>query len=524
MSHARDIATAVARQLQADGFIGVFAGGCVRDGFLGVEPKDFDVATNATPERIKQIFAADTCLFVGEAFGVIVVVREGVQVEVATLRNDGQHGDGRRPDSVVFVTGADPLVALREDAARRDLTINAMFFDPVSEELYDFFGGREDIKNRVIRSVGDPVQRFMEDRLRMMRVVRFAAKLGFRVDAALLKALKRCARDLRPGGIVAWERISVEMQGILTSKAPVVGLDLLMETGLMKEILSEALELKGFRGFQDPYWHPERFAWTHTKMVVNASATEEGIAAILAKFADEQFIIDGIKTSLGSFPLRLALLLHDIAKARTQSWHVTRRTHGWLRHILPYRVKVSNRGHAEMGAEMAGAICRRLKLPNEVTDRVKEIVLLHMQMHDFNDPAIKRSKLVKLMQRASIFDLIVMQHCDSMGTGRPKADRDASSLMAFYLNTLVTMRNDPVASRRPGAEAIVNGKHIIAAGFKAGRIIGVIKEAALEAQFAGEFTDEVGGLAWLQERIEFFRAADVTTSPKAPVPQRSHCC
>ncbi len=525
MSHARNIAAAVAMQLKANGFIGVFAGGCVRDRFLGVEPKDYDVATNATPAQIKAIFANDTCLFVGESFGVIVVVREKVQVEVATLRNDGQHGDGRKPDSVVFLTDSDPMVALKGDAARRDLTINAMFEDPETGEIFDFFGGQEDLRNRIIRSVGDPSQRFNEDRLRMLRVVRFAAKLGFSVDAKLRAALKKHAVDLKPGVIVSWERIAVELQGILTSKAPVVGLKLMLDSGLMKQVLPELLPLKGFRGYGDPFWHPEGFALTHTFMVVNASATQEGMAPVLARFADDEFIMNGIKSSLASFALRLALLLHDVAKARTQTFGVARRTHGWLRHILPWRLRVSNHGHAELGAEMAVAICRRLKLSNDITHRVKEIVLMHMRMHDFDKPGIKRSKLTQLMQRAEIFDLIVMQHCDSMGTGRSKEDREESSKMRFYLSLLSEMRNDPVLSRRPGAECLITGKHILAAGFKAGPVFKVIKEAALEAQFAGDFADVEGGVAWLNERLDHFRSIDLNAPPKETVaPGSKHCC
>jgi len=527
MSHAREIAAAVARQLQAAGHVGVFAGGCVRDGFLGVEPKDYDVATNAHPDEIKRIFADDHCIFVGEAFGVIVVVREKVQVEVATFRNDGQYGDARRPDSVTLLTDCDWREALKGDAARRDLTINAMFEDPVSGEIFDFFGGRDDINNRVIRSVGDPVLRFKEDRLRMLRVVRFAAKLGFKVDAALLSALKQFAPELKPGVIVAWERIANELKGILTSKAPVVGLDLLMETGLMKEILPEMLPMRSFKGFQDPYWHPEGSAWEHTRQVVNASASREGLGEKLALFAGDEFLTSSVEASLVSFPLRLALLLHDIAKPRTQTWKVARRTVGprWKQVFLPYRIRVSNHGHAEQGAEMAAAICRRFKLPGEVTKRVREIVLMHMQMHDMYDPKIKRSKLFRLMNRQEVFDLIVMQHCDSIGTGRPRADRVASSHMTFYLNVMNEMRNDPVVSRRPGAVHLITGKHIIAHGFKAGPTIGVIKEAALEAQLGGEFSDEAGGLEWLTRHVEQFRASGAAAgvSPVSTVSGK-HCC
>lgn len=527
MSHARKIAAAVARQLQAHGFVALFAGGCVRDGILGMEPKDFDVATNAHPDEIKRIFADDQCLFVGESFGVIIVVREKVQVEVATFRNDGQYGDARRPDSVTLLTGGDWREALKGDAARRDLTINAMFQDPHTDEVFDFFGGREDLKNGIIRSVGDPVQRFKEDRLRMMRVVRFAARFGFKVDKVLMSALKQFAPQLKPGVVTSWERIAKELRGILLSKHALRGVDLLMETGLMNEIIPEMMPMRTWKGFQDPYWHPEGSAWEHSRRVFNVSVSREGMDEKLAQFAGDEFIMAGVEASLESFELRLALLLHDIAKPRTQTWKIARRTVGprWKQVLLPYRLRVSNHGHAEQGAEMAGEICRRLKLPGDTTRRVREIVLMHMQMHDFKDGHIKRSKLVRLMNRPEIFDLIVMQHCDSLGTARPRKDRMGSSHMAFYLNLMTEMRNDPVASRRPGAVHIISGKHVIAHGFKSGPIIGAIKEAALEAQLVGEFSDEAGGLEWLRARVEQFRAQgaaavafDVNTAGS------KHCC
>ncbi len=505
MSHSRDIATAVARQLQANGFIGVFAGGCVRD--QGQEPKDFDVATNATPVQIKRVFSGDNCLSVGEQFGVIVVVREKVQIEVATLRNDGQFGDGRRPDGVVFLTDNDPMVALRGDAARRDLTVNAMFEDPISGRMFDFFGGQQDRRDRILRAVGDPGERFREDRLRMLRVARFAAKLGFSVDGRLLAALKQHAHTLEPGKIVAWERIGNEIAGTLTSKDPVAGLELLINVGLMKQIIPELLELRGLRGFQDPFWHPEGFALTHTLKVVDVSATEEGFAEVLAKF-DDDFIRDGIRASLSSLPVRMALLLHDIAKARTQSWGLTRRTDGWIRHILPWRIKVSNHGHDKMGVDMSSRICRRLKFSNDVTDRVKAIVGMHMKMHHFADAGVGRKKLVQLMARPDIFDLIVMEHCDIFGTGRTLEQRTRSSLLGFYLGLMREMRSDPVMSRRPGAKSIVTGDLIIKRGFKPGPVFRVIKEAAFEAQIAGSFVDEEGGLAWLEQRLEEFRALE----------------
>lgn len=187
----RDVAVEIIRRLQAVGHVAVLAGGCVRDELLGKEPKDFDVATSATPDEIEQLF--ERSIPTGKHFGVITVVIDGVSTEIATFRGDSKDSDGRRPDSVRFFTEAG-IESMRRDAERRDLTINAMFKDPISNEIFDFFGGREDINSRVLRAVGNPEERIIEDRLRMLRAIRFAAVLQFSLDESMLTAIKRNAR------------------------------------------------------------------------------------------------------------------------------------------------------------------------------------------------------------------------------------------------------------------------------------------------------------------------------------------
>ena len=479
MSKARKIGIAVVRQLKKHGFFAVFAGGCVRDRFLGLEPKDFDVATNATPDDVKRIFATDKPILVGEAFGIIVVPRDGVNIEVATFRGDGQYSDDRRPDCVILLNELDPMEALRRDAERRDLTINAMFEDPITGEIFDFFGGQDDIANGIIRAVGDAALRIAEDRLRMLRVARFAAKLGFSVDPTLMAALKTYAPDLRPA--VAFERIRDEMEGILLSKDPVTGLEILMDTGLMAVILPEMLDMVGEKAMGDPIWHPEGLAWVHTLMVIAVAAME----------AEK------------SFEFMLGVFLHDIAKPHTMTTRVE---------VIDgvEVVRVSNKGHAEVGCEMAKVICNRLKLSDKQKTRVTEIVRMHMQMHDYNDPAISRKKKVKLMSRPDIMDLIRMQHADSMGTGRPLADREADSHREYYLNLLEEMRNDPTPTMRPNVPQLLDGRMLIARGFKPGPIFRVIKEAGFDAQANGDFTDEAGAEAWLDERVEGYRKMTAT--------------
>jgi len=495
-SSDRAIATAIALQLQQAGFIAVFAGGCVRDRFLGLIPKDFDIATNATPEQIIKVFTGDTVLSVGAQFGVIIIIRDGVQVEVATLRTDGQYADGRRPDQVAFVTDADPMVALKADASRRDLTVNAMFEDPITGVVYDFFGGQEDIKAGLLRTVGLPTERFAEDRLRMLRVARFVGKLGFTVADELHAALRAHAADLKPGLVVSWERVRDELDGMLMSKHPLACLTLLMEVGLLAEILPEMMDTNDAqRGRQDPIWHPEGLVWKHTLLVL-AELTLQG----------------------ASFELLLAGLLHDIAKPMTMAVEVV----DGIERVHAY-------GHAEKGAVIADAICKRLKLSSKQVFRVSEIVRLHMQMHTFPEGTVKRSKLVRLMEREDIMDLIMMQHADSLGTGRTQEEREASSHKAWYLAKLDEVRNDPNPALRAGAVMLVDGHMIKEFGFKQGPVYRVIKEAAFEAQHGGEFADVAGARMWLEAHAQEFRdykpeAPTAGDAAKEPVVSGKRCC
>jgi poly(A) polymerase len=221
---------AVVRRLRERGFVAYFAGGCVRDRLLGQPPKDVDVATSATPDEVRASFRRT--VEVGAAFGVIRVREQGTEVEVATFRADGSYTDGRRPESVRFSTP-------EEDAKRRDFTINGMFFDPVTEEVKDFVGGREDLARGVVRAIGDPEARFAEDRLRLLRAPRFAARLGFTIDGATAGAARLHAAELASGA-VSQERIHHELDRILTHASRARGLTLVAELGLLPHALPEA--------------------------------------------------------------------------------------------------------------------------------------------------------------------------------------------------------------------------------------------------------------------------------------------
>ena len=232
---SRQFAIDVVAKLRAAGHQALWAGGCVRDQLLGKTPKDYDVATDAEPERIRDIFGRQRTLAIGAAFGVITVLgpKDAGQIEVATFRRDLGYSDGRRPDAVAFTSA-------EEDAKRRDLTINGIFFDPVTEQYLDFVGGQEDLKNHVIRAIGNPHERFAEDKLRMLRTVRFAATFDFALDASTLQAVQAHAPDIRT---VSAERIAAEMRRMLLHENRAAALALLRESGLLKEILPELAEL-----------------------------------------------------------------------------------------------------------------------------------------------------------------------------------------------------------------------------------------------------------------------------------------
>ena len=232
---ARQFALDVVAKLRAAGHQALWAGGCVRDQLLGKMPKDYDVATDAQPERIREVFGRKRTLAIGAAFGVITVLgpQDAGQIEVATFRRDIGYSDGRRPDAVAFTSA-------EEDAKRRDLTINGIFFDPIAEEYLDFVGGQEDLKNRIVRAIGNPHERFAEDKLRMLRAVRFATTFNFALDAATLAAVQAHSPDIRT---VSAERIAAEMRRMLLHENRAAALAMLRESGLLQEILPELAKL-----------------------------------------------------------------------------------------------------------------------------------------------------------------------------------------------------------------------------------------------------------------------------------------
>ncbi len=444
-AYQRELGTHLVQTLQDKQHIGVFAGGAVRDLLMRKTPKDYDIATSATPDQVERLFLDQgyKVIPVGKAFGVINVVVNGREFEIATLRSESTYSDGRRPDGVQFVS------SLSADAARRDLTINAMFQDPVTGVIYDFHGGQHDLARKIIRSVGDPAERFSEDKLRMLRVPRFASKYeGFTVDPETMAALKANSFGIHA---VSSERVRDEIKGMLTSSNPVRGMQIMMDSGLMKQVLPEVYKLRGPKGRQDPVWHPEGTVWTHTKLVLK-------------------------NLTGGNFERMMGGLLHDVGKPATQKF--------WP------DGGISNHGHDAKGAEITQEIARRLKLSSNQQERISELVRLHMAMHEVT--VMRPGKLTALLERPDVMDLIEIQHADATGSKNSDAGR---SHKEFLLQKLEELKE----AGKLGEKPIVNGHMLLNMNIKPGPHFKAVIEAAREAQREGDFTNQEGAQRCLDE-------------------------
>ncbi len=358
----RSEATRLLRVLRDAGYTAYFAGGCVRDFLLATIPKDYDIATDATPDQVVSIFPH--AQQVGAHFGVVVVRSKGQHFEVATFRTDGSYHDGRRPSSVAYSTPA-------EDAQRRDFTINGIFYDPVAERVIDFVGGEQDLQAGVLRAIGGAEERFQEDYLRLLRAVRFAASLAFQIEPKTWSSIKANAAGLQK---ISIERVREEFVRMLLHPSRVRGFDLLVESGLMAQFLPEILALKGCE--QPPQWHPEGDVFVHTRLMLSMAAPD------------------------ASLPLLLSILLHDIGKPATFTVDETG------------RIRFS--GHDAVGAEMAGEILRRMKFSNEIIEQVVEMVACHMRYMNVKD--MRTAKLKRFMARPTFPQELELHRIDCAGS------------------------------------------------------------------------------------------------------------
>ena len=430
----KDFATSVVRTLRQHGFQAYLVGGCVRDLLLGREPKDYDVATDATPKQVMAIFPETYA--VGEQFGVVLVPAPQTErdadnagshshaVEVATFRSDIGYSDGRHPDEVRFSKNP------QEDVERRDFTINGMLLDPVSGEVLDFVGGRNDLKAGIIRTIGDPQRRFGEDKLRTLRAVRFAARFEYQIDPDTFAAIQAFAEQIR---VVSRERVRDELTRMLTEAHARRAFLLLDESGLLRQVLPEISAMKGVE--QPPEFHPEGDVFVHTLLLLDYLPN----------------------------PCRMTLawgaLLHDVGKPAT------------------FRVaeRIRFDGHVDVGVKVAEAICERLRFSNEETAQILALVDNHMRFGDAM--RVSQSTLKKFIRLPSFDEHLALHRADCLASHRNLTTYD-----------FLRHKMEEIPPERMRPKPLVTGDDLIAEGHSPGpkfrEILGAVEDAQLEGRLA----------------------------------------
>src|SRR3989442_1142019 len=427
------VAREIAARLRKSGHIAYFAGGCVRDMVRGLIPKDYDIVTDARPEAVQGIFQRTHA--VGAHFGVVIVLENGFQFEVATFRSDDAYIDGRHPSAVHFSSP-------EEDAQRRDFTINGMFYDPVAEEGIDFVGGRADIDAKLVRAIGDPAQRFAEDRLRMLRAVRFATALDYKIDSQTWDALLASAPSINQ---ISAERIRDELVRIFISPNRVRGWDLLDAGGLMRAILPELEAMKGV--VQPEQFHPEGDVFVHTRLMLQLLPEEVSV------------------------PLVFAVLFHDVAKPVTAMVDTTGR--------------IRFNDHDRIGAQMTEAIMRRLRFSGAEIEATVEMVRQHMVFKDA--PNMRVAKLKRFMARSTFDDELELHRVDCESSHRMLDNYE------FLLRKRDEFANEPIIP-----PPLVRGDDLIALGLKPGPKFGEILEAVETRQLEGTLRTRDEALDWVK--------------------------
>lgn len=427
--------TAIVRTLQQHGYIAYFAGGCVRDALLKRSIKDIDIATSATPDEVAKLFPSQS-IGVGKQFGVMLVVIQGTTFDIATFRKDGGYQDGRHPTSIDYAGD-------REDAQRRDFTINGLFYDPITEQIHDYVGGQEDLERRILRAIGEPLLRFQEDRLRMLRAVRFEAVTGFALDPATRIAIEHEASALT---CVSVERIASEfIRTLCESAKPSAALERLFTTGLLAVFFPELIPLRTCE--QNPVYHPEGNVWNHTTLMLDLIPVPRDPTLVWTA------------------------LLHDIGKPAC--------------FILE---GLRTPGHAAVGEGMAQMILRRFKQTNAMIEAVCTAIYYHMQFVEL--PKMRPANVRRMLGRKTIDLELELHRLDCLGS------HEKLDLYELAQSKREAFANEPILPT-----PLVNGKDLIAIGIKPGKAMGTLLKATYTAQLDGilHTTDEA--IAYIRDML-----------------------
>jgi len=420
-----DAAVRLLRRLRDAGHAALFAGGCVRDLLMHRRPKDYDIATDATPDQVTKLF--EKVIPVGAEFGVVKVVVAGIEFEVATFRSDMEYSDGRRPRGVEF-TGP------RQDALRRDFTVNGMFFDPISGEVIDYVGGRRDIQARLIRAIGPPRGRFAEDYLRMLRAVRFAAVLGFEIERETFEAIRENVEKIKD---ISGERIREELEAMLCDRSRRSALELLDASGLLEAVLPELAATKGVR--QGRVLHPEGDVWQHTLLAME-------------NLEDP------------SFTLAMGVLLHDVGKPPSAAG------------ARPFL------NHERIGERMARNIAGRLKLSKRETETIAFLVRYHMILKDARH--MRKSTLKRVIGHELFDDLAEVHRIDAVASNGDLSNYEFAMKAARELS-----------KQEVKPEPLVNGHDLQAIGIEPGPRMGIILKRLYTAQLDEKISTREQALA-----------------------------
>jgi poly(A) polymerase len=422
--NSRELADSICATLRRNDYQALLCGGCVRDLLLGREPADYDVATDATPEQVLALFPDS--LAVGAKFGVVQVQRDALKVEVATFRADVGYSDGRHPDGVVYTKSP------KEDVLRRDFTINGLLMQPETGQILDFVGGQADLRAKVIRAIGEPDRRFREDKLRLMRAVRFAARFGFEIEADTFRGIRKQAHEIHQ---VSPERLRDELTKMLVEGRGRAAFELLDTTWLLAQVLPEVAAMKGIE--QPPQYHPEGDVWTHTLLML------EGLPA-------------------GCSPtLAWGVLLHDVGKPPT------------FRSIIETGDRIRFDGHVGVGVRMAEEICRRFRFSNEDTEQILALIANHMR---FKDVEQMRAATLKRFVRLRAFEEHVQLHrLDCMSSHRR---------LDAYDFVLRILKETPPEQIHPAR--LLTGDDLSAMGYRPGPVFSDILRSLEDAQLEGE--------------------------------------
>ena len=428
------LARAAIHKLRAAGHQAYLVGGCVRDLLLGCTPKDFDVATDARPDRIMDLFPNSGR--VGAQFGVVLVRDFASQVEIATFRSDREYEDGRRPTTVHFES--DP----RADVLRRDFTINGLMLDPDNGEVLDSVGGRADLERRLVRAIGDPEERFQEDHLRLLRAVRFAARLNFAIETDTFAAMRRLHGSIRR---VSAERIRDELVRILTEGGARYGFELLDASDMLADLLPEVAAMKGVE--QPPQYHPEGDVWVHTLLLLE-------------------------KLNRPTPTLAIGALLHDVGK--------------------PPTFKVAERirfdGHVEEGVQLAHGILTRMRFSRDDTEQVEALVANHMRFKDVDH--MKESTLKRFLRLPRFEEHLELHRLDCLAS---HGNLENYELVRRKLEEM------PAEELKP--ERLVTGSDLIEAGYAPGPRFSEILTAVEDAQLEGQLSTKEEAMAWVRTRF-----------------------